>query len=71
MRRTVLLEPVLGKVANLATEMPHSPPMRPLRFIYEWLLTWVSKLRWFGVEDEISFQGVEYDEKTGKVKLKP
>jgi hypothetical protein len=30
----------------------------------EWLRGW-------RVEDEISFQGVEYDEKTGKMKLKP
>jgi hypothetical protein len=31
----------------------------------------LNKLRWFGVEDQIGFQGVEYDEKTGKMKLKP
>lgn len=61
MRRTVLLEPVLGKVASSSPELPHC---RPMRRRIEWLRGW-------RVEDEISFQGVEYDEKTGKMKLKP
>jgi hypothetical protein len=49
-------------MANLATEMPHCRPMRPP-------IRWLR--RRYEPDDEISFQGVEYDEKTGKMKLKP
>ena len=42
--------------------------MRFLRSLRDWLFTQVNRLRWFGVEDEISFQGVEYDEDTGELR---
>jgi hypothetical protein len=39
--------------------------VRALRFIREWLR------QWFQADVEISFQGLEYDEETGELRLKP
>jgi hypothetical protein len=61
-RATTARSPVLDKVANAATEMPHC---RTMRRLIRWLR------RRYEADDEISFQGVEYDEETGKMKLKP
>ena len=55
------------------------PPMRTLRFIWEhpietlrsWLRHPIESFRVARGEDQIAFQGLEYDEKTGKLTLKP
>ena len=53
--------------------------MRTLRFIWEhpietlrsWLRHSIESFRVARGEDQIAFQGLEYDEKTGKLTLEP